>query len=552
MTLRERKLHVLLIGVFGLLAPAAAARGQAIVVTARSTSELADDLEYLIKSVAPDDDPTVRAALDALNNFKAGAMIKGLDRDRGFGLAVSFPEGGAPSVVAAVPVSDLRQLLDSLKDLGLTVDDQPGVAGFSHKLSVGDGAVTLFVLQSKGYALFSLTPDGADRIRALDPSSWWRKVRPATAMSVKVRLAEVPDGFKDLILNQMEAQVDKDRERQPGESEAEYRGRLAGEKAIQETFKTLMRDGDAIALDLDLDRKTSELAIELAVTSRPGTPMAKSLKAFNEKRSRFQGLSPDAALAAWARLPIAREFRDLMTQTFDKQTELALKKLDSPERKDLLTRFNELVKTNLNAPEIDLGLALRRAAPAGPGASHIVILGGMSLRDGRAVERLVRDAVAEIKPEEGFKVTFDVARAADGTAIHQITGPADEKDANMVKHFGKPSLCFAFRGDALLVAFGEDSLAPLRRAIEGPQNPAASGSDGPVALVARVAALGEIAGENQEALRQAAAKVFRGEGAKHDRISLGLKGEGDGLRLRLAIDVPALKLMTLLGSEMQK
>ena len=91
MTLRKRNLHFLLIGVLGLLAPAATARAQAIVVTARSASELADDLEYLIKSVAPDDDPMARAALDALKNFKSGAMIKGLDRGRGFGLAVTLP-----------------------------------------------------------------------------------------------------------------------------------------------------------------------------------------------------------------------------------------------------------------------------------------------------------------------------------------------------------------------------------------------------------------------------------------------------------------------------
>jgi hypothetical protein len=381
MTLRVRNLHFLLIGVLGLLAPAATARAQAIVVTARSASELADDLEYLIKSVAPDDDPTVRATLDALEKFKAGAMIKGLDRGRGFGLAVTLPAdfpggGGTPSVVAAVPVSDFGQFLDSLKDLGLAVDDKPGVEGFSHKVGMGDGPFSLYVLQSRGHALFSLTPDGADKLRALDPSSWWKKVRPSTALSVRIQLAELPDAFKSMIIDQMEAQVDKDRERKPGEDEAGFRGRIVGENLGSEGMKNLIQQGDAIALDLDLDRKTSELAIELAVTSRPGTAMSRSLRAFNEKRSHFQGLSPDAALAAWGRIPMAKEFGDMMSRKLDEETKRGLEKLDSPERKKLLTRFNALVKSNLNAPELDLGLAIRRAAPTGAGASHIVILGG--------------------------------------------------------------------------------------------------------------------------------------------------------------------------------
>ena len=70
-------------------------------------------------------------------------------------------------------------------------------------------------------------------------------------------------------------------------------------------------------------------------------------------------------------------------------------------------------------------MAIRRGRAGRPGRrSHFVILGGMRVQDGRAFERLVREAVEQDpKPDEGVKVTFDVAKAADGTAIHQMTGP---------------------------------------------------------------------------------------------------------------------------------
>jgi hypothetical protein len=158
-SLHTRKLRVFLVGVFALMAPAMAARGQTFVVTAKSASELAGDLEYLIKAVAPDDDQA-KGALDALRQFQAGELLKGLDRSRGFGVAVSlpkeFPQGGPPSIVAAVPVTNLGEFLDSLKGFGLPVDDNPGVAGFSHKVTMPDGNNALYVVQSKGYARMAL------------------------------------------------------------------------------------------------------------------------------------------------------------------------------------------------------------------------------------------------------------------------------------------------------------------------------------------------------------------------------------------------------------
>ena len=139
-------------------------------------------------------------------------------------------------------------------------------------------------------------------------------------------------------------------------------------------------------------------------------------------------------------------------------------------------------------------------------------------------------------------MTFDVAKAADGTAIHEMTGPYDKDDADIVKHFGKGSLAFAFRENDVLIAFGEDSKTALRKALEGSSKPAASGSAGPVAVVVRVASLGEFAEGNQEAYRKAADEVFAGKAVKRDRIVLGLTGEGDGIRLRLSIDLPAVKM----------
>src|SRR5262249_11544739 len=143
MTFRTPKFSILFVGVFGLAGWVETAPGQTVVLTAKSGTELADDLESLIKSAAPEGDPRAQAVLEAVGQFKSAALPKGLDRSRSFGLVVTLPKdpaaGGPPSVVAAVPVSDFGQFLDSLKDLGMTIDDQPGVPGFSHKVTLPGG-----------------------------------------------------------------------------------------------------------------------------------------------------------------------------------------------------------------------------------------------------------------------------------------------------------------------------------------------------------------------------------------------------------------------------
>ncbi len=490
-----------------------AAQGQTVVVTAKPVSKLADDLEYLVKSLAPEGDPRAQAVLDGLDRLKSGALVKGLDRSRGFGLAVTlpkdFPQGAPPTVVGAVPISDFAQFMDSLKELGLAVDDQPGVPGFTHKLTLPNGSPA-FILQSKGYALVSMFPAEVDQLKAIDPSSWTPKGRTEPALSVKVRLSEIPDGLKDVFLNQVEAQVNQQNERKPGEGDAEYKGRLAGQKVSVDAIKDLIRDGDAIALDLDLSRKTKEIALEFAMSAKPNTAMAKTLRALNGRRSRFQGLSKDAAMAVWASFPVAETFRAMMTDAFDQAVKDGLKKVDSEEDKKLFTRLAELVKSNLNAPEIDLGMAIEGTSPSKPDASRLLIVGGMKVQQGREFDRLVREAAAKIKPSDDVKITFDVAKAADGTAIHQMSGPFDEKDGDLAKHFGKPSLFFTFREDAILFSFGETGFAPLQRALDGFSAPPPAELAVPIAGLIRMSRVKEFAQLDQDRFRGPVAEVFKG------------------------------------------
>lgn len=564
---RKRTFGLLWVGVLGLLAPAATwtttATAQTIVVTARSVKDLAGDFEYLIKAAAPQG-MNVQAAVDALNQLRSGEMVKGLDQARGFGLAITlpkdFPAGGVPpTVVVAVPVTDLGQFLTSLGNLGIAVDDKPGVEGFSHKVSGPNDNPTLFVVQAKGYALFTPFPVDADKLKAVDPSSWKAKGRPEAALSARVQLSEIPDALKEQFVAQLEAQSQPE-ERKPGEDEAEFKGRVAGARVAMDALKSLVRDGDALSLALDVDRKAGELALDLSLSARPGSDMAKSMRSLGGRRSRFQELAKDGSLAFWASFPVAKEFREGIVQGIDASTKAGLDKVTTDAQKKLFTRFVDLLKANIGASEFDYGIAFGRQEKDGKKAPHFSIVFGMKVQDGRAFDKLIRDAIEQEKPDKGMKVEFDVAKAGDGTGIHRLSGPFNEKDpkeANMLKTFGKgSSLAFAFRDDAIFLVFGEESVAAVRSAVEGyaANRPAAAGPGAPIAGVVRLADFGVFADDEgaRESFRRASEAAFGGDAAKKDRFSVVLKGEGDGVRLRVSLDVPAMKYLATVGQSMKK
>ena len=104
----------------------------------------------------------------------------------------------------------------------------------------------------------------------------------------------------------------------------------------------------------------------------------------------------------------------------------------------------------------------------------------------------------------------------------------------------------AFRQDAVLASFGEGGLAPLKRTIEGVSAEVPSQSGRAVSAVIRVASLGSVDENADGELRRAIAETFRGDNAKHDNLRLSLSGDGHAMRLRLAVDEPALKVLAML------
>jgi hypothetical protein len=556
MKLRRRAFPVLSVCLFGVMMCPANLPAQAVVLTTRSATDLAEDVETLIKSAELENEQIGQMVLGGLNQLKIGAILKGLDRGRGLGVAISlpknFPDGGPPTAVLALPVSDLGVFLESLKDLGLTVDDQAGAPGFSHKVVGPNGNPTLFVLQSKGYALCSPIPVGAENLRAIDPSSWRPKGRPERALSLVVRLAELPEQVKKRLLDSVEAQAANDRKRRPEETEAAFRGRMAGQELVYAFFNSIVRQGKEIALELDVDRNASQLTIDATISAMPNTALEKSLRGLNGRRSQFQGLAQESVAAAWGNFSIPNELRDVLMLGFDEQIKASSDRAPKADEKKLFRRTTELARAVFNQPALDFGVAVRQIKGAGASGTRAVLLIGWNVPNGKDFDRHFRDTSVVAKLTDKLKLTYDVAKGADGTSIHQISGSFDENDAELVKRFGKASLFLSARADAILLSFGEDGLPALQGVLAKMSEPPGEASVAPIAAVARLGGTAVLVDPQRAEVRRIISQVYPDQAEKRDRITLDLKGQGDANVLHLAIDLQALGLLRQIMPLMQK
>jgi hypothetical protein len=539
-----------------LLGVSRPADAQVLVVTAKSVDTLVGDLDYLINAIAPDDDMRM-SAQQGLEMLKSPALLAGVDRTKPFGAWASIPaEPGAaepPSVIVAVPVTDLKALFANLQqNLGLEVDNHPGIPGFSYKVGMPGNPMALYVVEAKGYAYLSLVPNGAEKLAALSPSDWMPKRDGVGDLSISVRLDQLPQPFKDMALAQVEQHLAEERDQKPGEEDAAYRGRLAAMKLSQEAFTQFMRDCRDVNLDLIVDKTKEQVSLDLSVSAQANSGMAKNLAGFTSRSSAFRVLAdPASALAGWASVPISPELQGMITRSAAEGFAKAQAEAKNETDKGLIRRAQAIVEEIAKSGSIDLGVAINPVAtPSSSGTSALVF--GLQVPDARKIEDLMRDAMKSHPPDASeAEVTLDAGKAPDGTSLHRIKPVVKAEEAASVKAFGEPIVYLAFRKNQVLMAVGSTAEAALVKALSQTSKPApaASGSN-PIELrvaVDKVSALADL--PNIEALRTESAKAFAGPNAGKNLIVLSLGGApNDAIRLRLRFDVPALAFLAKFGT----
>lgn len=550
--------------VLGGVAAERTARAQVVTVSVDSASGLIEKFRVLAKLADP---AAARQMLDALDQFDDPGTLKGLDRSKPINVIADLPAGPgqSPFGAAFIPVTSATDFIEGLGRLGVAVDDNPGVPGFTHKVTLPGGAAPpLFVLTTPGYVVASLTPDGVDRLKAVKPA----ELRPAYASGIYagVRIDRIPDQLKQLALDGMERNTEAQRERKPGESDEAYKGRLTGMKLAQDAITTLVREGRELALEVDASEKSGKFSTSLSFDGKADSKLANSLAAFGNRQSRFLGVSTEAASSLRGVLPLPEGVRAVLRQSIKAGREQAGKDKSDEERR-MINLIIDAVEPTLTGTEIDAILSVEvddgededdakdkdkaadKAKDKGDDDDDVgaVLVFGVAAKGSEKIEAALREAVAKGKDEDRKKITFDFAKAKDGTSIHKIDIDSKEpKDPN-AEIFGDPTLFVAFPEGAVLATFGEDGLDYLKDALDDLKDPVKPGPQ--VALeIAANSAIELNQDDDQPAVRAAAEEVFQGKDEENDKLSLSLTGGKSGVRLRLDADLPVLRFLSRVGA----
>jgi hypothetical protein len=516
-----------------------------ITVAVSSADDLLAGFRTLAKLGGEEAAQAVLAPLDALEQK---GTLGWLDRTRPIvACAVLDPATGAAGLQLFLPTSRRDDLLAAVKQMGLAVDDQPGVEGFSHRvvLSQGDaGTVYLLANPPEGYAVATNRPGDPAVLRAIKPAEL-KPSRPGTLLAT-IRLDRIPGPLKDGFLAQYKERNTAQRQRKEGETDAAYNGRMVGLTLVESQFETLIREGRELALDADVDNARGLMTLTLGIDALPDSPLASSIRSYSRLKSRFQRIGANTAVTIRGVLPLPESFRALLRDQLDQGLAQARKGLTEEDGR-MVSQLVEAARPTLTAEVLDACLVMDAPGPEAPEKKRTTaVLFGMEAQQPEKILAALREGVARTKDEDRARFRFDHDRSAAGTPIHRVdmSHSGLKQDA-----FGDPLLFFALPGRAAFAAIGANGLALLKDALQAFEGPALAPVAAPQLELAlelrRFAAmnLGDDAGVGAAAAREA----FQGPSAAKDHVRIALSSTPDRLRLQLDADLPVLRFFYLVG-----
>jgi hypothetical protein len=519
------------LGILLLLGIVPAAPGQAVVVSARSVDAVLADFDHLTRTAGLDKQR--RTALAFLHQTLGAKGWAGVDRRRPFGFYAAWParwEGYyalARSGVMFVPVTGKTAFLDFLGRLAL----RPEKADRGlYRLAV-PGGPQLFLRFAHRHAYAALKPALiAGKLPA--PTTFLTPAARQHTLALSLLLERIPAQITRLLLRGRELLYGGREEQAGGETDAQYRQRLANTKRQKAFLARLARECKELTLTFDADRKRQRLLLDLRLVPKPKTRLAAGFQKYARVRSRFGGLTRNAVVSLVAHFPLPRIWHPWREGDLLKLLEQYLE----PRERALMRRLIRALMPTLMNDTYDLAVVLRKFQPGKlPGW-----VPALQVNNARKLEHLIRDFIKDMPADERdvFGLHWDYARHA-GTKIHKA-------DVTIM-----PGMAYhaylAIGADVVLLSQSPDlaalkgALDDLRKADRVPAPPIRLEADLWVvfSMGVTISAFAKDLGAFGKVMMKLAG-AFPPFGAKNQKVRISLQG-GKDLRLRLEVPTQILR-----------
>ena len=243
-------------------------------------------------------------------------------------------------------------------------------------------------------------------------------------------------------------------------------------KAIVQGIEEFIEQAEQVTVGFAIDATTKTTSLELSMTAKEGTDLAKQMGSLYDIRSLFSALGgKDPAAKGNVSLKLEANEVAQLTGLIKMAREGAMKGIDddsgvpSEKRGELKTAVSGILEV-LDATVVSGKLDFGGAVTLGADSSDLV--GGAYVKDGMKLEKAVKQLIALGKDEPKFpKVELDVGKYS-GVNFHRIVIPAAELDQNARRVFGeRVELVIGFGADRAMIAMGRDGQSILKQAIDG-------------------------------------------------------------------------------------
>ncbi|MCG8448368.1 MAG: hypothetical protein MI725_02155 [Pirellulales bacterium] len=217
-------------------------------------------------------------------------FTQGLDSSQPIGLMVQMGEMG-PSGALCVPVTDLKQLVGTLMMFGVTSEEQEdGV------LEISVQGQTVFAREANGWAFISMMPQMLDGLPE-DPGKIIGQLTKDYDVGVRIHVQNVPEQFRQMAVEQLQAGMDAGMRKQAHESDEEFETRREISQLQIEQLKRAINELDELTMGLSLDGEQQRTFLDFVYTAVPGSKLAEQFALNSNPKTNFAGFfQPDAAM----------------------------------------------------------------------------------------------------------------------------------------------------------------------------------------------------------------------------------------------------------------
>jgi hypothetical protein len=389
------------------------------VVAVASVEEMMADIGYLTTAAGVED--AGRTA-----RFFAGAFTNGMDKKRPAGMYV-VPKDGDFHAVAFVPVADLKQLLSIHKEyIGEPRDAGDGI------LEIGMDK-SAFVKEQAGWAFVA---ESADHLADLpkDPAALITGLAKDYNIAGKVLVQNVPQELRQTALDEIKFGLERALENQQ-QGNVDRAQLEATTKQSLKQIEQLFNEADELTIGWAVDAAAKRTHIDVIITAKEGTDLAKQMALNVESKSAFGGmLLPEAAASVNFSAKLSEADIAQVSAAFTTvRAQVAAKIDDDPNlkaeqravAKEVVQKMLDVFEETAKSGKLDGGAALVLEAK-----SLSFVLGGY-VADGPKFEKSVKDVLELAKNEPDVpKVQFNAGKIGDVT-LHKaaIPVPATEAEA---------------------------------------------------------------------------------------------------------------------------